>query len=114
MSSIEQRQYQRVQFFAKVTLTPAGGKTIEGNSIDLSLGGIGVMSPKFIAVGQTVSVGFQTTDRAKGKIVVEEAMGKVIRTRSDEQCTLVVVQFLEPLSRALNPRVVAKLEASFS
>ena len=65
-------------------------------------------------VGQTVSVGFQTTDRAKGKIVVEEAMGKVIRTRSDEQCTLVVVQFLEPLSRALNPRVVAKLEASFS
>ena len=84
MSSIEQRQYQRVQFFAKVTLTPAGGKTIEGNSIDLSLGGIGVMSPKFIAVGQTVSVGFQTTDRAKGKIVVEEAIKQ--HRAADEAC----------------------------
>lgn len=114
MSTIDKRQYQRVQFFAKVTLTPAGGKAIEGNSIDLSLGGIGVMSPKFIAVGQTVTVGFPMPGRASGNVVVEEAMGKVIRTRSDEQCTLVVVQFHEPLSRSLNPRIVAKLEASFS
>jgi c-di-GMP-binding flagellar brake protein YcgR len=104
----EKREYQRVGFLCRVDLT-ADGATIEASSVDISLGGAGVASPRFVAMGKAVTLAFHLRDR-QGAPAVERVAGRVAHARSDVDGHLLGVEFLQPLQKASNPLLTRAVE----
>lgn len=99
-------------FFAGVTVTLSPcGRTIEARTFDISLGGVGLICPTMVAVGQILSMAFRLADRSGGA-VIEVVHGRVCHSRSDEGATTVGMQFLSPLGRRTTPILVARIEAT--
>ena len=65
----EKRTYQRVTFLCRVDLA-TDRATFEANTVDISLGGAGVASPRFVAAGRAVTLAFHLRDR-RGEPAVE-------------------------------------------
>ena len=107
----EKRTYQRVSFLCRVDLTTDDGATTEASTIDISLGGTGVVSPRFVAEGRAVTLAFHLRDRA-GAPAVETIAGVVAHARADVDGPLLGIEFLGPIQKANNPlltRIVERL-----
>jgi hypothetical protein len=103
------RLFERVPFFARVTITPSGGvPPFEAHSFDISLAGVGLTSPRALAVGQVVSLAFHLRD-GRGGPVTEILAGRVARARSDESATTIGIQFLAPPDGRSAPVLSAKI-----
>jgi len=56
---IEQRRYERVPFLCEVIVAILPGRTTErARSLDISLGGVGLISPSAIEPGRLVELSF--------------------------------------------------------
>jgi hypothetical protein len=103
------RLCERVPFFARVTITPSGGvPPFEAHSFDISLAGVGLTSPRALAVGQVVSLAFHLPD-GRGGQVAEMLPGRVVRARSDEGATSIGIQFLAPPDDRSTPVLAGKI-----
>ena len=98
----EKRAYQRVAFLCRVDIATEDGATIEANSVDISLGGVGVASPRFVASGRDVTLAFHLRDR-HGDPAIEHVAGRVAVARADIDGHLLGVEFRAPLHRTSNP-----------
>jgi c-di-GMP-binding flagellar brake protein YcgR len=108
---IERRQYQRVPFLCEVTMTPMpAGKAIAARSLDISLGGVGLVTQGTVQPGQMVSLRFLFRDRMQIQVRVDLA-GVVANLRAELEGNHVGVRFLEPLTEAKSPQLFAKVQS---
>ena len=104
------RKYERVAFSSRVELAAgAGSPAVEAYSLDISLGGVGLISPALLKVGHAVTLGFRLSHPSKGP-VLERVQGRVVFARSDVDGHRLGVEFLEPLHRSKNPELTRKVE----
>lgn len=105
-----QRRYERVPFFCPVELTAMPeGKTFPARSLDVSLGGVGVLSQTGLEREHLVSVAF-VFDGDPKKRVCETLMGRVASFRADDSGNVLGIEFLEPVSDAKHPTLARKLQ----
>jgi hypothetical protein len=103
------RRCERVAFFVRATITPAGGgPALDAHSFDISLAGVGLTSPRALAVGQVVSLAFHLPD-GRGGQVTELLPGRVVRARSDEGATTIGIQFLAPPDDRSTPVLAGRI-----
>lgn len=108
---MEKRRYERVDFFCRVLLAiQPDGPTVEANTLDVSLGGVGVMTGSVFEKGQLVTISFFLKDRSQ-KDITDNVMGRVANVRADYDITRVGVEFLEPLRESEHPVLVKKVVA---
>lgn len=104
----ERRRYERVPFFCEVSLTALPeGLTFPARTVDISLGGVGLMTPAAFEPSQTVSLFFRLQDGYEPE-QESRVMGRVVNLRADTDANLIGVEFFEPLSPAGNPRLLKK------
>jgi len=109
VTAANRRRYQRVPFFARVVTTPLdGSRPIETQTFDISLGGVGLASPRAIPSGQSVRLAFHLNDRKRGP-VVEELVARIAHVRSDEHGCTLGVEFLSPLTEAAAPVLYGRM-----
>ncbi len=107
---IDRRRYERVQFLCEVELTAlSNGSPVQARSLDISLGGVGLITQTSFEPGQIIALAFHLKD-TRGREVVEKVVGKVVHLRADADGNRVGVEFLEPLHDSTQPRLMAKLE----
>jgi c-di-GMP-binding flagellar brake protein YcgR len=108
---IERRQYQRVPFLCEVTMTPIpAGAAIAARSLDISLGGVGLVTQGSVQPGQMVNLVLVFKDRMHRQVRVDLA-GVVANLRAELEGNHIGVRFLEPLSEAKNPQLFAKVQS---
>jgi c-di-GMP-binding flagellar brake protein YcgR len=107
---VEKRRYERLNFYCDLIVTTMPeGESFSASSIDLSLGGVGVSSPRFLNRDQIVKIDFHLRDENHREIV-ESAMGRVAYSRSDEDGTRLGVEFLQLLQENDNPALAKRLQ----
>lgn len=105
---IERRRYGRVGFLCQVELSAfPDGPMLEGSSLDLSLGGVGVVTASALSVGQVVAVTFHL--REDGLDVQEKVIGRVANLKADVDANRIGLEFLEPLRETAQPVLVRRL-----
>ena len=104
----EKRNYQRVSFICRVDLT-ADDATIAASTVDISLGGAGVASPRFVVAEKVVTLAFHLRDR-QGAPAVERVAGRVAHARADVDGHLLGIEFIEPLRKASHPLLARAVE----
>jgi hypothetical protein len=105
-----QRVYQRASFLCRVTLSTGEGPAIEANSMDISLGGVGIISPRLVPMGRSVTLEFHLRNKA-GEPVIDRVSGRVAHARSDIDGHVLGIEFHEPLHRSRNPDLARKVES---
>jgi c-di-GMP-binding flagellar brake protein YcgR len=106
---IESRRYERVSFFCKLELASTShGEHWPARALDLSLGGVGVVTDAYFEIGESVNVRFFLKD-SRQEEATDEVMGRVARFAADQDANEIGIQFLEPLTDAAHPRLVRKL-----
>jgi c-di-GMP-binding flagellar brake protein YcgR len=106
---VELRRYERVPFFAEVTLRTAGNaRLLPARTIDLSLGGVGLVTKTALERGTPVTVVFSIPD-AGGRRTTE-IIGRVVSLNADSDANRVGIEFLEPLSASRAPALVNRLQ----
>jgi hypothetical protein len=94
-STPERRRFERVPFYARVTLIPvAGGPPVEAQSCDLSLGGAGLICQAPLPVGGVYTLTFHLA--SPSGVVADRVAGTVTTVRCDD-AALVGVAFAVPL-----------------
>jgi hypothetical protein len=109
-STQNQRVYQRASFLCRVTLSTGEGAAIEANSVDISLGGVGLVSPRLVPTGRAVTLEFHLRNKA-GEPVIDKVGGRVVHVRSDIDGHVLGIEFHEPLRRLHNPDLARKVES---
>lgn len=105
------RRYQRVPFLCPVELTALPeGRTFPARSLDISLGGVGVLSQIGLEREHLVSVAFLLGNGAQGRIS-ERVMGRVAGLRADDTGNVIGIEFVEPLSTDKHPALLRKLQS---
>src|SRR5262249_41378611 len=106
---VERRRFERVQFFCEVQLTALPeGKVYAARSLDISLGGVGLVVQASFKPGQIVAVSFLLGDKL-GAEIGNRVMGRVANLRADADANLIGVEFDEPLNHSANPRLFRKV-----
>ena len=106
---MERRRYERVNLFCRVTLAgPEGGRAFEGSTVDISLGGVGVISSASYAIGAGVAVTFHLSDQ-NGREAPCRVLGRVASLRADTEVNRIGIEFQEPLREAAQPLLVRKI-----
>jgi c-di-GMP-binding flagellar brake protein YcgR len=104
-----QRRYQRVPFLCPVELTALPeGKTSPARTLDVSLGGVGVLSQIGLEREHMVSVAFLLRNGQQGT-VSESVLGRVAALRADDIGNVMGIEFIEPLTSAKHPALLRKL-----
>ena len=94
---LERRRYERVAFFCPVHLTvEPDGPTIASQSFDISLGGVGLMTPISLERGQAVNVCFHLRNGSK-ETIDSTIAGHVAYTKADEDGVRLGIEFLSPI-----------------
>jgi len=109
---VASRRYERVGFLCKLELKAVPeGVPQPARSIDLSLGGVGVVTQAAFAVGDLVAVAFifKTYDL---KPIRDEVVGRTVNLVADTDANLIGIQFLHVLTESEHPELVAKLMCS--
>jgi c-di-GMP-binding flagellar brake protein YcgR len=105
----ELRQYERVDFLCKLQLTEMpSGKPQAARSLDLSLGGVGILTQAAFPVGQIVTVTFFLNDSVRG-VIQDPVVGRVTHFRADVEANRLGVQFLQPLNQSEHERLFNRL-----
>jgi len=103
------RRYERVSFLCKLEIQPLpAGPVLSARSLDLSLGGVGLLTKGVLPVGELISVSFFFKD-SKQKDVVDSVMGKVVYVAADTEANRIGVEFVEPLREETHPQLSRKL-----
>jgi c-di-GMP-binding flagellar brake protein YcgR len=104
------RKYERVTFLCRVALSSGPGlPSVETSSVDISLGGVGLISPKIVPKGGAVTLSFHLRGAGQTQIV-EQVQGRVVHVRSDFDGHRLGIEFDEPLARGRNPHLCRKVE----
>jgi c-di-GMP-binding flagellar brake protein YcgR len=107
---MQRRRYERAPFFADVTLRAfPNGPSVPARTLDLSLGGVGLVTGAAFTPGQLVSVTLYLVDSAKRSTKVE-VVGRVVNLNADVDANRLGVEFVEPLSAAKTPELVDRLQ----
>jgi hypothetical protein len=102
MGYVEQRRYERIPFSTDVELRDSGsGHVCRGRSIDLSRGGIGFFSDRFIPAGTHVRITLSC--RASGRPVAVTVGATVRRATTEGGGGIMGAQFDEILSPLSEP-----------
>ena len=108
--TVERRQYERVPFFAEVDVRAgADGSWQSARSIDLSLGGVGLMTAASLLPGQMVTLKLSVPGAAAKGTRPVQVLGRVASLHADAELNHVGVEFLEPLSASQSPALVSRL-----
>ena len=103
------RRFERMPFFANVTIrSQSGGPSVKGRSIDISLGGVGLVSESPFPVGKLVDLTFHLST-PKG-IVNEQVSGRVACVRFDDNAAIVGLEFSTILAREATPELTRMVE----
>jgi len=106
------RRFERIQFFCDVSLTVLpDGPTVEAHSVDISLGGVGLVTQAAVGTGQTVALAFSVRDES-GKAIVNKVLGRVVHLRAEPDANRVGVEFLEILSASVSPQLSKRVMKS--
>jgi c-di-GMP-binding flagellar brake protein YcgR len=106
---IELRQYERVGFLCKLELTAIpGGKPQPARSLDLSLGGVGVVTQSVYPIGQLLTVTFFLGDSICGEIQ-DPVVGRIVHFAADVDANRVGIHFLQPLTETEHRKLVNRL-----
>jgi c-di-GMP-binding flagellar brake protein YcgR len=106
----EKRRYARLNFFCDLTVTPLpNGKPRPANSVDLSLGGVGICAEYSLNRDQIVQIDFHLRDENHQE-TIEQIIGKVAYSRSDEDGTRIGVEFMKPIQESDNPVLAMRLQ----
>ncbi len=105
----ELRRYERVGFLCKLELTAIpGGIPQPANSLDLSLGGVGVITQSVFPIGQLVTATFFLSDSVRGEIQ-DPVVGRIVHFAADVDANRVGIEFLAPLTEKEHHRLVGRL-----
>jgi c-di-GMP-binding flagellar brake protein YcgR len=105
----ERRRYERVPFFADVAVRMVqGGPSLPARTIDLSLGGVGLVTVAALVPGTDVIIIFSIPDAA-GKRTTD-VVGRVVSLSADSDANRVGIEFLEPLSKSRTPELLRRLQ----
>jgi hypothetical protein len=103
------RRYERVTFYCRLQLTVLpNGPVVPCNSIDISIGGVGLSTALWLNRGQQVRIRF-FLHNGTTKEVYEDVLGQVAYSRSDEDGNRVGIEFRAPLDEATQPALVRKI-----
>jgi c-di-GMP-binding flagellar brake protein YcgR len=103
------RRYERTGFLCRVDLaTGPNSPRIPGQSIDISLGGVGIMTQAAFEAGQMLTITFFLKNAAQ-KEVRNQAVGRVVNLKADVDANRLGVEFLEPLQESKQPELVRRL-----
>ena len=107
----ERRGYIRVPFFTKVVVLPqAATASVESaHSIDISLGGVGLVCQSALPIGQPVSLTFYLPT-ATGEVPQGPVPGRVTGVRFENNTSILGVEFDHTLERRLVPELVRAVE----
>jgi c-di-GMP-binding flagellar brake protein YcgR len=104
-----QRRYERVAFFCPVQLTVfSTGDVIEGNTVDISIGGVGLIAPAFLERGEEVCVRFRL-HHGSDAMFEEEALGRVAYSLADEDGNRIGIEFLQTIRDSKQPELARRL-----
>jgi hypothetical protein len=104
----DRRRFERVPFFTALTLSFMRGRPyVEGRTIDVSLGDVGLSCPEALSPGSFVSLAFRLRLRSHGE-VVEQLIGRITRARSDEAGTTLVVKIIKTPNERSPPVLVRR------
>ena len=107
----ECRKYGRVSFLSRVSLSHGSSPApIESSTVDISLGGVGLLARLPVAAGQPVSLAFHLRD-SRQAAVVEQVPGRVVNVRSDIDGHRIRIEFDEHLKRSRVPELTRKVES---
>jgi hypothetical protein len=97
----QQRRYERVPFHCRATISlpPAPG-SVAAHSIDISRGGVGLVTFASPKAGSAVSIAFVLN--VQGRERIERVVGRVVALRAD-------VEGNRPLDRLKTPLLMAKV-----
>ena len=105
----ELRQYERVGFLCQLEIAPiSGGKPHPARSLDLSLGGVGIITQSVYSIGQVVTVTFFLSDAERGAIQ-DPVVGRIAHFAADIDANRAGIQFLQPLTETEHQRLVSRL-----
>ena len=111
MSNMQRRRYERAPFFVDVSLRALPKGTVSpGRSIDLSLGGVGLVTGAVFTPGQEVSIVFHLPGTGPRKRIDVEVTGRVVNLNADVDANRIGVEFLEPLGPSRGPELVERLQ----
>ena len=107
MGTILGRRYERVGFPAAVTVHNLdSGECFTGESIDLSRGGIGLFTERFIPQGASLRIVVQLPG-GRGQA---EVHGTVVRARTETGGAVMGISFHTPLTPQLSPELCRVLD----
>ena len=105
----ELRKYERVRFLCRLEVAAIpDGEPRPASSVDLSLGGVGVVTQATFSVGQLVTVTFFLADSTSAGIQ-DPVVGRVAHFSADVNSNRVGIQFLQPLKEKEHERLVGRL-----
>jgi c-di-GMP-binding flagellar brake protein YcgR len=84
------------------------GKPVVSQSVDISLGGVGIVTSGHFEPGQQVAVAFALRNHRQQE-AVEKVIGRVAHLRAEEGGNLIGVEFLEPLAESSAPLLTRKI-----
>lgn len=106
-----QRCCERVEFFCPVKLKMLpDGPTISANSFDISLGGIGLISPVFVERGKDIRVQLRVKN-GQNEYTYESALGRVAYSRAEVEGNRLGIEFMEYIHESTQPELTKKLNA---
>jgi len=102
---VNRRRYTRVAFFVPATVNVLPERAqLTANTTDLSLGGVGLVAPRLLPVGQVVAIRF-----VLGASTTTEVMGRVVHGRADEAGCVMGIEFLRLLDGESQPELMGLL-----
>ena len=101
-TSRDRRQFARRSFRARVTVNPpVPHASVEANVLDISLSGVRLICAEPLFVGQDVLLTFRV--RTRRGVQTEQASGRVIHSRMDDDAWVVGLKFNEVLTARSTP-----------
>jgi c-di-GMP-binding flagellar brake protein YcgR len=102
------RRYERVAFYSPVMAWAfAGGAKHESRSVDISLGGVRIVTSLSASPGELLWLRFEVKEN--GRSVLEEVAGRVVRVVADDRLNALGIEFLEPLTESRQPALVRRI-----
>lgn len=105
----DKRRFGRAPFLANVTVELlSGDSVIDARSVDVSLGGVGLISPTPIPAGEQVVLTFHL--KTASGTTTERIPGRVANLRFDDDASIVGVEFSAVLDRNAAPVLTGIVE----
>jgi c-di-GMP-binding flagellar brake protein YcgR len=103
----DRRRYERVPFLTRAELfVMPDGPAFAADVTDLSVGGLGVLSPRAVEQGARVKVEVAIPDGGGTEAIV----AKVVHQRITVEGNFLGIEFMELLSKSYNPLLWEALE----